>query len=546
MMVDARLLRVLRHVLAVWLLAFAGAATAAAAQDDARNDAFEITEYRVLGNSMLEARDIERLLYPLLGPGKTITDVEAARTALEVLYRDRGYGTIFVDIPEQKVDEGIVRLHVTEGKLARVRITGTRYYSNRRILAAAPSLQPDSVVHLPTLQSELVALNQQSVDRVVTPVLRGGSSPGSVDVELKVKDSLPAHGSVEINDRYTANTTHTRLGISASYDNLFQRFHSLSLQYQGSPEDFSEVRLLAGTYSMPVTSRNHVLALYVVDTNSDFAAAGSSGSTLGILGTGRIYGSRFVLRLPSTPLATQSFTLGADYKDFVDSIQLPGGATDRTPMRYLGWTAGYGGQWIGTGVDGMATSRTQANISLNFGVRGLVNDPADFDYKRFNAKPNYLHLRADTTFERPLVLGSSLLLRAAGQWTGDPLISNEQFAIGGADSVRGYLESERLGDRGLSASFELRKPLTRWKGQWADQLLVLGFYDAGVVRILNALEDAEGNRVRRHTLSSIGAGLRLETRMGLDWALDFAYPLENGDSTLKGDSRLHLRVRYGL
>jgi hemolysin activation/secretion protein len=536
----------LQGALIALLLSLLPGRQSGAAQDDVPTESFEVAEYRVLGNNMLEARDIERLLYPLLGPGKTIADVEAARTALEALYRDRGYGTIFVDIPEQKVEEGLVRLRVTEGRLARVRVTGTRYYSNRQILASAPSLAPNAVVHLPTLQAELIALNQQSPDRVVTPVLRGGSSPGTVDVELKVKDSLPVHGGIEVNDRYTANTTHTRFNLTASYDNLFQRFHSLSLQYQGSPEEFGEVRMLAGTYTMPLP-RSNVLALYVVDTNSDFAAAGSgSGAALGILGTGRIYGARFVLRLPSTSAVSQSLTLGADYKDFVDSITLPGGTTDRTPLKYLGWTAGYGGQWLGSSADGMPAWRTQANLSLNFGLRGLVNDPADFDYKRFNAKPNYLHLRADASFERPLVMGSSMLVRAAGQWTGDPLISNEQFAIGGADSVRGFLESERLGDIGLSGGLELRAPLPkRLVGEWADRFRLLAFYDAGVVRIRDPLEDAEGNRIRHYTLSSAGIGMRLQSH-GLVWALDWAYPLEAGDSTLSGDSRLHMRMRYGF
>jgi hemolysin activation/secretion protein len=506
-------------------------------------ESFEVSEYRVLGNSKLEARDIERLLYPLLGPGKTITDVEVARASLEVLYRDHGYGTIFVDIPEQKVDDGVVRLRVTEGKLDRIRISGARYYSNRQIRESVPSLQTDAVVHLPTLQSELVALNQQSPDRLVTPVLRGGASPGSVDIELKVKDSLPVHGAVEVNDRYTANTTHTRLSLTASYDNLFQRFHSVALQYQGSPEDFSEVRLLSATYSMPVPG-NHVLALYAVDTNSDFAAAGST-NTLGILGTGRIYGGRLVLRLPSTPAASQSLTLGADYKNFVDSIQLPGGTTDRTPMKYLGWSAGYGGQWLGDAADGTAAWRMQANASLNFGVRGLVNDPAEFDYKRFNARANYMHLRTDASFEKPLSMRGSLLLRMAGQWTADPLISNEQFAIGGGDSVRGYLESERLGDRGLSGSLELRTQIPQ-KLPWSSQLQLLGFYDAGYVGILDALEDAQGRTINHYALASAGIGLRLQTGFGLTSAIDWAWPFMDGDHTQKGDWRLHLRLRYGF
>ena len=225
---------------------------------------------------------------------------------------------------------------------------------------------------------------------------------------------------------------------------------------------------------------------------------------------------------------------------------LSGGSTDRTPIRYLGWTAGYGGQWFGTADDGTSAWRAQANASINFGVRGLVNDPADFDYKRFNAKANYLHLRADATFERPLFSHLSLLLRASGQWSGDPLISNEQFAIGGADTVRGYLESERLGDRGVFGNLELRTLLPQKWLPWSGQTALLGFYDAGHVRVLDALEDANGNTITHYTLASAGFGLRFQTAVGLTWTADWAMPLEDGDHTLHGDSRWHLRLRYGF
>src|SRR6516165_10101607 len=69
---------------------------AAAATDEGR---FDLQELRVLGNSVLTGRDIESTVYPFLGPGKTLKDVESARAALEKVYHDRGYGTVFVDIP---------------------------------------------------------------------------------------------------------------------------------------------------------------------------------------------------------------------------------------------------------------------------------------------------------------------------------------------------------------------------------------------------------------------------------------------------------------
>jgi hypothetical protein len=94
---------------------------------------FDILEYRVLGNSALPAPDIERAVYPFLGKEKTLADVEAARLALETKYHERGFGTVFVDIPEQSVNEGIVRLRVTEGKLARVSVGGAHYFSERQV-----------------------------------------------------------------------------------------------------------------------------------------------------------------------------------------------------------------------------------------------------------------------------------------------------------------------------------------------------------------------------------------------------------------------------
>jgi len=52
----------------------------------------------------------------------------------------------------------------------------------------------------------------------------------------------------------------------------------------------------------------------------------------------------------------------------------------------------------------------------------------------------------------------SLLLRANGQWSSAPLISNEQFALGGTSGVRGYREGEEYGDTGWRALCDVRAP----------------------------------------------------------------------------------------
>ena len=75
---------------AALLLLFNAPVFPAEAEQDKTEQHFDVQEYRVIGNTVLAGRDIESLLYPLLGGDKTIKDVEGARVALEKLYHDRG------------------------------------------------------------------------------------------------------------------------------------------------------------------------------------------------------------------------------------------------------------------------------------------------------------------------------------------------------------------------------------------------------------------------------------------------------------------------
>jgi len=497
----------------------------------AASNTFDIVEIRVLGNTVLPTMQIESALYPHLGIGKTLDDVQATRTALEKIYHDAGYSTVYVDIPEQSVDEGIVRLKVTEGRIGQVRVTGARYFRNRKIVSDIPSIEQGRVPFFPDVQRELGAANNVSRDRLVTPIVKAGREPGKVDVELKVKDELPVHGSVEVNNRYTADTSKTRASINLSYDNLWQRFHSLSVQYQTAPEAPREARVIAATYIAPLPNRN-LLAVYAVDTNSDVATVG----TLSVLGKGRIYGTRYIERLPDGASYSHSLTLGGDYKDFSENVRVSTDTGLQTPIAYANWSVVYGGTW--------RAEKTAAsfNIGANFGIRGLANDPAEFENKRFKARPNYFYLRGDTNVERQSFFGTRIGLRVAAQYTTEPLISNEQFSIGGADSIRGYLESEALGDYGISSSLELRSPSLKSWLPHTDSFYLLAFADAGIVNIVDSLP-AQDSQMR---LSSYGAGLRFDGFGGVQANLDWAVPLKSTGRTPAHESRIHFLVRYGF
>src|SRR5262249_59196248 len=89
----------------------------------------------------------------------------------------------------------------------------------------SPSLAEGSVRNFNEVTQDVIALNQWP-ERRVTPSLKAGVVPGTVDGDLTVNDTFPLHGSAELNNRYSANTDPLRVNASLSYNNLWQLGHS--------------------------------------------------------------------------------------------------------------------------------------------------------------------------------------------------------------------------------------------------------------------------------------------------------------------------------
>ncbi len=79
---------------------------------------------------------------------------------------------------------------------------------------------------------------------------------------LKVDDHLPLHTSFEVNNQYTADTSKLRVVGSVAYNNLFNRLDSLSLQYQTSPTEPSEIGVFVANFATHVGDNDKQLALY--------------------------------------------------------------------------------------------------------------------------------------------------------------------------------------------------------------------------------------------------------------------------------------------
>lgn len=498
---------------------------------------FDVWEIGVDGNTALDDSDIQETLAPFLGPGRTAKDMDDARQALQALYRDQGFQTVTVQIaPESRktVASGQIILKVTEGKIHKLTVSGAKYFSTDRVRDQVPSLVEGTVPDFEAVQRDLADLSRLP-DRQVTPTINRDEATGDLNVDLAVADKLPLHGLVEVNNRYSNGTSHQRAMAMLSYDNMFQRGDSMSLMMQTAPQRQADGKVYFASYLERFADPTFTLQFTALKMASDVAAIGGTN----IVGQGRSFGAKALWQYPAGGGWAHGYSVGVDYKDFLNQVQL-GKASLDSPLTYYPLTLS------------LNTSRQDEKGSARYQVDfmtvlpGLGSDTGTIDLSRYEARRQMHWLRGSTThvYEMPRAFQASLA--GSAQVTDVPLVSNEQLSIGGMDTVRGYLEAESTGDRGITGSGELRTPpvsLLFAEKSWAKQVnegrLYL-FLDAGYVALQGPLPD---NAQHMHTdLYSTGAGMTLGVFGHANALLEWAEPLVDGPYTKKHDSRVLFRA----
>jgi len=502
---------------------------------------FDIWEYQVTGNTLLNKKTIESGLSPYLGAGKSLQTVEQAREFLQKLYKLQGYPIVVVSIPPQNVIGGKVTLNVVEGKIDRLRVSGNEYFSRRELRKEVPSLAAGNPLNMEVVRKEVDEANKANPYRSIVPVIRPGRQQGTMEMELKVRDRLPVNATLETNNRYTANTSETRLSASIGYDNLWQKHHSISMGYQMAPEVTDEVSVFNVNYAMPLSQQTR-LVVYGVNSDSRVSTITGQGDDLTVLGNGKVFGVRSVSSLPVTGRYFHRLSLGVDYKDFGETQALSN-EDDETrfnvPISYAAWVMSYSGGFRDDAI-------TLFSVDANFGLRG-INDQEEFEFKRFLAKANYFYLKAQFSQDRAITDKYAFKYELRGQYTESPLISNEQFSAGGVDTVRGYLESSAIGDNGLLVRTAISYAPFRQakKDKYLQSLNLSAFVDAAKLHTLNALPDAN-DEINSHTaLLGAGIGAEIKAFKYFNTSVYYAYPFNKLDNdNFEQEARLHFNLAY--
>lgn len=458
-----------------------------------------VREFQFDGHTVFSTQELHAVAAPYTNREVTTEDLESLRTAVTLLYIQRGYATSGAIIPDQAVTDAVVRIQIIEGVLAEINVEGNRwlwpgYYRRRIALGAGPP------INVYTLQERLQLLQQDPRIQHINAELRRGVSPGHSELNVRVAESRPFKAWLEFNNHQSPAVRAERWVATLAHDSLtgngdrFQFTYGQSIPINNTTGVLPMINV---SYVLPITAYDTSLA--VAYRRSDFNVVTDPFRTLGIEGHTEIFSiglqqpvyrtlnHHVNLGVQGEYLYNKNLLLGQPF-DFFAGYQ--NGVANVAALRFLQ-------DWTYRTQDSIIGVRSRFSVGLDVLDATINSGPvADGRYFSWVGQLQSLH-----RFDQ--YAGTQLLGRIDLQLTNDRLFPLEQMPIGGRHSVRGYREISMLRDNAFLFSIEPRLPISRWLFKQREDLLQLApFFDYARAWA------AKGSTEAPKSLMSVGVGLR--------------------------------------
>jgi hemolysin activation/secretion protein len=487
---------------------------------------FLVERIEIDGNSVIGSDELHTVTDPWRGKELTLAELKGVAQAVQNYYRKKGYFLARAVVPPQEIKGGMVKIQVLEGRVGDVRIEGNKFYDATFIRKRLGPALKDGVLKEDTLQRALLLLNELP-DLKTKVALVKGKREGTTDLVVKVEDKNPIHVGLDYNNFGNVYTGENRYGLDLTLGNVPAQGHSLFGRIVYSSPSPSTTPFVQAAYSMPVNKVGTKIALSYANAE---AKVGKEYQVLDIRGTAQIYSLSASHPLRRTERDSSNVYFSFSSKSlrnyFLNTI-----VSSNDEIRSV--TLGYNADWFsGYGRNFLNLSATQGLGTAFGGMRN--NDPLA---SRFHASNNFFRFNVDVSRVQKIGSRNFLILRGSGQLASNPLVVAEQFYLGGADSVRGYMQSEYLGDGGINVSAEFRTPLTK-----ENNLQGALFVDYGSA----SLKEPQAGDLPSRSLFGAGAGIRYSFTDNAWLRFDAGWPLSPSTNSQNRNPALYgqFQVRF--
>ncbi len=477
----------------------------------------------------LTADELRGAYAPYLGTDQPISVICRIRDRASAMLREAGF-IAAVEVPEQRIEGGQIRLRVLMAKLVALRVRGDAGANERLVASYLRNLEGQEVFNRNQAERYLLLAGDLPGMNVRLALRPAGTVPGEVVGEVTVV-RLPGQLDVNVQNFGSRNVGREGglvrgqlFGLTGMGDRTSVAFYStLDFEEQQTLQVSHDFRLgdegltiaAQATYSWARPDTGD--PLLDIRSKTLFASIGARYPFIRSQRFSLIGGAGFdwsdqdvtfnTLGLSQDHLRTIFATL-----DFAAAA--PVSSAERSARLGPRWRLD-GGVEVRQGLDIFGASQA---CGANFAACLL---PGVTPPSRFEGEPTATVLRARMAGEARIIPDISFFLGAQAQYAFDPLLAFEEFSTGNYTVGRGYDPATLVGDRGIGFQAELRFGRLDPQGPKDFDIQPYLFFDAAWVGNEDRLFISGG----RQDLQSMGGGLRavLGDRLQLDAAV--AVPL---------------------
>ncbi len=462
-------------------------------------------QFVVIGSTVFSDQELAAVTAPYIGRPLAAEDLEHLRQQLTLLYVNEGYLNSGALLPDQQIEDGVIRYQIVEGRLTDATIEGNRRFRDRylesRILRGA-----DTPLDVSKLAEQLELLQQDARIRHIEAELLPGERPGEARLRTTFEEESPLFAALEFSNHDSPSVGQTRMQIDLGNHNLTgwgDALRAMGAWNLGLWEGEVEYEIPITRWDTKIGARFHYGSSEVVEEPFDAIDITSRERTIAIDVSQPLYESvrnRLGIGLTAEYRETKTYLLDElfPFEEGTDDGQVVVSVIRASQV------------WLYRDLRQVISARSQ--FSLGVDALGATTDRCAFDLSGVCTK------RAGIPDAHFLAwLGQLQLVRRFDPWgiepvfrtdvqlATEPLFSLEQYAVGGHHTVRGYRENQLVRDNGLTSSLEVRIPV--WTDAARELTVQLApFCDAG--RSWNRKRD----EVSPRTLASVGVGLRTSWR----------------------------------
>ena len=453
-----------------------------------------INRFAISGNTVFSESELRSLIADREGTDLTLADIYGVGDKLTDFYQSKGYSLTTVTVPAQRMQNGVLRLEVVEGKIGQLVFEGNKRYGDELLTRHLDPLAPGTILRFAELEREILLLNDLP-GLIARSVLMPGKEYGTTDINLRMEET-PVTATAVVDNQGRKLVGQWRIGADFAINNPFKYGDVLGLGYTHSQHNL--LRQGRFSYGFPIFWDGSRVNVSYSRADYDVGGEFSALDITGISETARLQVTHPFIR---SRLANLAWTVGGAYvRGQSDMLSIP--LSDDT-INFLETGLNYSRRNTS---GGLATLSGLLATNFRNNPDGTSND----------SLPPRLELHGD--YEYLFRQGWSGVVRGEAVLSSDPLPDSNKYSLGGSNSVRGFVSSRLRGDKGAMGTLEFRRYIALGRAN----LMLRGFMDAGELSYDQALADGSSS----DTLASAGAGMTVSLAGKYSLDLQWAKPID--------------------